>query len=541
MDLYRAKLDLASKSDIIDMSDLRNPGLISITIDGTALIKCYYQENDNWVEFFSTSVTGSVQCPIADTIKIEQVSGSSTKCEVSISQEDQGLTNVLSKVNPTTGRIKTIAGPIVLREGDDVMRGVQVIDWSAGTFSKISAGAGESASLAQIAGENYAKCTVSTTAGALFGADLVLTEPVYIGQCETLQIPIYFDNNLVANLGSDVIQLWIYTAGTGTNVRPQIATSNLRPGEVNIVSFSRDSVIAGATPITQLDADRIDKIRIYITSGSAPSAVADERSFYIGPIRAGARRKGRVVWYLDGEYDSQHKYILPMMDRLGLRASMMLVNANLGQAGYMTESQVLSANDRGHMLGHHTFGSATGGYGNSSQWPTEESIYNDIISSWSWLSARGANNGIGHAAVGYVNYWTGSVSKSQSAAISSAMRRAGVKTLRRGGAFMAAPGGVGCLQSIADPRRAWTPMIGGRQVTSTTTVADLKAVIDAAEKRGELANILIHKSVLDSATPGSLEIKNGDLAQVLSYAADRERAGGILNQTIAEAYEDCSA
>lgn len=77
-------------------------------------------------------------------------------------------------------------------------------------------------------------------------------------------------------------------------------------------------------------------------------------------------------------------------------------------------------------------------------------------------------------------------------------------------------------------------------MTNTTTVDQVKAVIDAAEQRGELANIVLHRSVIDTATPGALEMSNSSLAQCLAYGAARERAGGLLNQTIDEVFVDCA-
>lgn len=452
-----------------------------------------------------------------------------------------GVADVMSTTNRRSGKKKFSAGKDATTYGEPASLGYSVVPFS-GAISLVTANPGEAVSIVDLAGEKFARCVVSTTASALFGAEYVLPEQVYIGHCETLQIPVYFNSQAAEQLGSGVIQLWIYEVSSGTSVRPQLSLDTLRPGEVNLISFSRDSLISGATPITQFDVDRINKIRIYITAGSAPSATAEDRAFYVGPIRAGQRRKGRVVWYLDGEYDSQHKYILPMMDALGIKATMPLVNSNIGLAGYMTEAQTLGARERGHLLCHHTFGSATGGYGNAAQWPTEDSIYNDIQATWAWLSARGAIEGIGHAVVGHVNYWTPATAAiaGRDAMIKSAMSRAGVKTLRRGGTFLAQGSGVGMLTSLQDARQSFLPMTGGIQITNTTTAAQVQAVIDAAEARGELANIVLHKGVLDTAAPAALEMKLADIAQILDYAADRERVGGVYNQTIAEVYEDCA-
>lgn len=101
--LYTSTFSKADKVDIIDMTKLRNPSTIDILVFGEATIACSYLENGAWIQFFQTSVTASVSCPIADTIKIEQVSGSSTTCEASISQQAQGATPVTAVESVTGG------------------------------------------------------------------------------------------------------------------------------------------------------------------------------------------------------------------------------------------------------------------------------------------------------------------------------------------------------------------------------------------------------------------------------------------------------
>lgn len=115
--LYEAALSKADMADIIDMTNLRNPSTINISIVGTATIKCYYQQDDAWVEFYSTTVTSSVSCPIADTLKIEQVSGSSTTCSFSIDQANQGESVVRTITNHLTGGIGIISGDRVYPSG----------------------------------------------------------------------------------------------------------------------------------------------------------------------------------------------------------------------------------------------------------------------------------------------------------------------------------------------------------------------------------------------------------------------------------------
>lgn len=108
--LYEAVLGLFDKADVVDMTKLRNPAKIDIVINGIATIKCYYREDGAWVEFYSTTSTSSVGCPIADTIKIEQVAGSSSTSSFSILQQPQNMLPIGAIPHPLTGVIKYSGG-----------------------------------------------------------------------------------------------------------------------------------------------------------------------------------------------------------------------------------------------------------------------------------------------------------------------------------------------------------------------------------------------------------------------------------------------
>jgi len=426
--------------------------------------------------------------------------------------------------------------------GDRKSSGFLVTDYVGGTLTQVSAGAGESSSFEALGGVSCMRGVLSTTGGAVFQAEYTFAEDVYLGKFDSIDIPIAYNRSGVSGVGSDLIQIWLYTTGTATTVRFQISTNNLKPGVLNIVSVGRDSLLGGATPITQMEVDRISKMRVVVTAGAntATSSVAD-RSFWIGPMRCNDRRVGRVCIYLDGQYDSQHKFIFPLLDRYGLKANLALARYSLiGQAGYMSEAQLLRHYADGHDFVHHTYGDPTVGYVDAASWPTASSITADINAAWAWMTARGATRGVGHAVVGYTNFWSGTSGAidGRDALIAQAYADAGVLTLRRGGTFLAAAGGVGCLHPIGS-RRSWMPMVGGMQVTSTTTPDNVKAVVDAARQRGQLGNVLWHKAVLDSATPGSLEMRVSDIAACFEYMADGVRDGTLIVDTIANTYIAC--
>lgn len=110
--LYESVLAAGFLTDTIDMTRLRSPGTCAITVDGVATIVVEYFDGSGFVEFFRTSVTGSVGLPIADQLRVRVISGSSTTSRFAIYQADQGLIHVGAKSNLLTGEVEINSGGI---------------------------------------------------------------------------------------------------------------------------------------------------------------------------------------------------------------------------------------------------------------------------------------------------------------------------------------------------------------------------------------------------------------------------------------------
>lgn len=420
-------------------------------------------------------------------------------------------------------------------EGRSARRaGSVAVRWSEGALSRTTANAGESVGLEPIAGESWLKLTPSTTPSVTGFARFDLAKPVYLGYLKSLQIPLKFADMSASEISSAKFVLWFFT--TTGSVRVNAVFDKQWPNEIAVESFCQDGYLNVAQPVTDLNLDQVSRIDIAFTSGTS-SAV--KPPIFIGPLSLNTRGKGKVVIRMDGNYDSQHKWLLPMLERQGLRANLHLTNQYIGQAGRMTEAQLDRAYQWGHTIAHHTYGNKANGWDNATDYPDAASITADINAQWAYLQSKGWTRGIGHALHGYTNTLVSTVSNARQLLVQGAINAAGVKTVSAGGHFLAAgaSGEVGHLFPYAHQQANWRGVFGGIMITNTDTAQYVKNVIDAAEDRGELAVIVIHRGVLDSATPGVLEMKLADHANWIEYLSDRVMAGGIDVQTIDEVYD----
>jgi len=417
-------------------------------------------------------------------------------------------------------------------------KGTLICDWAAGTLSLVSANAGEGFALdpsVTLDGYQAVKCTFSNVASGTYIAKNVLPTPIWVANLQTLQIPIRFSSNNSASgigQGSNKFQVWLQTASS-KNIRFLVEIDLHRPNAWTCVSFNKDATSAalifggGATSLTDFVNETITEVRVVqVTNANSPNTTV-----WIGPIRQGVRGRGRVTIVMDGEYISQYTYLRPLLNQYGLRASLALVTGNIGyDATYMTEAQVAEMRGDGHECIHHTFSrTKTGGYGNATDWPAASDISADAQSQWSYFRSKGWTEGIGYGVWGYTYGYTSANSDARQSMVTSGLIAGGIKAMRK-----SVPRDV--LQTSGNWPSAVDPLVidGAIQITSTNTPSDVQAVIDKAEANGEWAIITVHRAVLDSATPGSLEMKNGDHNTWMAYLAGRIRLGGVDNVTFSE-------
>ena len=465
------------------------------------------------------------------------------KCATFVSRPDQGITaEVFARTDQLTGRIKSFdaAGvPHLLMPGYSA--GTPVCDWTTnGTLSLVSANGGsEAVEYDSVLG--MVKCTQGSS--GTYIAQFVFTNPVYLAQMQSIQIPVRFEDNSAGAFtgSSNSLQLWLWDDATGTRQWRTGATlraldaGELRGNATHVISMAPGTATQGwtfggtSTPTntSDMDAYTINRIRIVFVN------TASGAKCWIGPITANARTQGCVSIVLDGQYSSQHNYILPMLEAQGLRASLALQHNQIGQSGRMTDDQLSRAYQFGHEFIHHTYDATkTNGYNNATDWPTQGAITADIQAGAAYQSARGWTNGIGYMVHGgAVNNYSASVSKARQDICTAAFMAANIKAIRRGSI---AAGFLERLQNAARPSLIDPYTINGAvQITSTTTAADLTNIFTRVKNRGEWAIITVHRSVVSA--PGSLEMLNSDFSTWISSLGTDVRRGEIEVRPFGEA------
>lgn len=416
------------------------------------------------------------------------------------------------------------------REGG-VGVGQPVIDLSGGTLSMISVnGGGEAVVATTIDGADCIQCTLSS---GTYIAQIDLPAAVPLYKLRTLQIPIRFSSNYGFIDGTNPVQVWFYDTSLAKQWRAQLQISTLKAN--TWTTFSQRAGAAtegwlfagGVTNTSDLDSVTVQRVRIVCAVPAGASGV----TLAFGPITMNKRRLGCVSLVLDGEYPTQKSYIVPMLRGYGLRASFALTHSLIGTGGKMTVADLDELYQEGHEMIHHTYDAIKqNGYANATDWPTQQSIEDDIAAGQANLVANGWTRGLGYAVHGYSYPYDRTVAQARQDIVTAAYQAQNILAIRKS-------------VPLYNRCQSWGDLVdpfvvqGALQVSSTDTSATIQAVIDAAESNGELAVITVHETVLDSATPTSLSIRNGDLNTALSYLATRVRAGGLRCLPFSEACE----
>lgn len=467
-------------------------------------------------------------------------SPNSPKPNQPLSEELAGMARIIN------GLLVDGAGNPIYVGGGSSSAGTPICDWqpAGGTLSLVSSnGGGEAIALDPTVlcdGLPMARVTCGNT-GTLV-AQYVFSAPITLAQMQSLQIPIRVSQNNAVFGGTGPVQIWLWDDLTGTRqwrLSTSLNMSRARPGATHVLSFGPGVAADGwafggtsaPTNTSDMDAYTIDRIRIVI---AVPGSVAGEAA-WLGPIRANSRRRSVVSIVLDGQYASQHQYLLPMIEAQGLRCSLALQYSLIGaDAGRMTAAQLDRAYAAGHELIHHVYdGSKSSGYANAGEWPTAATITADINAGQEYMRVRAWTRGLGYMVHGgSVTPYAGNVTAARQQIVTAGLLAAGIKGARVGDGLGTAP--LKRLQSTALPS-AVDPLTiqGALQWTSTDNAAALAVPLTSAKARGEWAIYTGHRSVI--STPGSLEITNADALTWLQALGDDVRTGKVLCLPFGEA------
>ncbi len=417
--------------------------------------------------------------------------------------------------------------------------GTPVCDWqpATGSITLVSSnGGGEAIALdpaVTCEGLPMLRCTQGSA--GTFIANFVFNTPVTLAQLQSLQVPFRVSSNNASFAGvNNSLQIWLnddvvptrqWMLGASTE---SLTGNTMRPGVTHMLSFAPGSAAQGwsfggstvPTSTTDLDSVTIARMRIVFT---VPAGGAGEQ-VWIGPITANARTRATVCLTLDGQYISQHQYILPMLEAQGLRCSMALQHNQIGLGGRMSYPQLDRANAWGHELIHHTTDGAKGnGYQDGAQWVDLAAVQSDLSAGYANLAARGWPRGIGYAVHGgNIHPFTSPVSKARQQLVAQAYANAGTKAIRTGNV----PAPLERLSNFGRPSCVDPFNVhGARQVSSAgiDTAATLQPFVNRAKQRGEVAIFTFHRSVVSA--PSALEILNSELATFIAALGADVRAG----------------
>lgn len=432
--------------------------------------------------------------------------------------------------------------------------GASVCDWqsSTGALTLTSAGAGSSAALdtsVTLFGKPTLKCTFSSAASDVYTAIFTPTSPIRLRDVKTIQVPIKFTNNQTANGGigasATPFQVWLNTSDSKV-IKLQCRFEYLQSGEWTTLSFGRATAyVNGTGTLASLDAAGVTITSVKIVQATNATA-ANSNPVWVGEIRADvALDKGRVSIVMDGEYQSQYEILLPIMAANNLRSSLAIVTSQIGTSGAlpcMTVAQINEMYQAGHEVINHTYEAApgtgatkTGGYGNASQWPAASDIAEDIRAQWAFLKSQGWTRGIGYGVWGYTYGFDPANSVARQAIVSAGLKAAGVQAMRKSTGY-AGETVAGVLPPLCNVPLDPFVIGGAIQITSTTTAADVKAVIDQAEATGQWAIITVHRAVASS--PGSLEMTTANFTDWMAYLRSRVDAGGVVCAPFGEVHND---
>lgn len=332
------------------------------------------------------------------------------------------------------------------------------------------------------------------------------------------------------------MQVWLKCA-SGKNIRLVLPHTQSMPGEINYATWSRYEVsgsvsfAGGASGWNLFDTEQINAIDFVATT----SVNSNGYPMWFGPITVNARsKKGILSLRMDGEYASQSTLIAPLLDEHSIRASLALTHSDIGTAGRMSQAEIAAMYASGHEVVLHTFDSTkVGGYANATDWPSGYLITQDITSAWAAQRANGWTRGIGKIVEGFSgNYFNANTAASRQKVLKAAFLAAGVDCMAQ-----ITAGNLMNNSGFPDPGVRIPTVRCPISINSTTTAANVIALIDAAIASGDWAVIVCHQAVADNQTPAGNQMRVGDFATWIAYAASKIASGDLLFLPMGEAYD----
>jgi hypothetical protein len=242
--------------------------------------------------------------------------------------------------------------------------------------------------------------------------------------------------------------------------------------------------VTGTGSVTDHQNKKISRIgiRVTVASGTKPDV-------YVGGIWIGGASRAKCVLSYDGSFISQLNLAKPAHDLYGFPGTLYVAKHRVDtDANYLTSANLDTFYAAGWSISGHSFASAEG----LDSKPSSQAMVDEIGNFRAWALGRGYVRGDGHWAYGYTVPTT-NASESVRAMVYAALKSSGLKTARVGGAGS----GLSHLRSNAlalgisgasDPQTIYSP-----QITSSLTIAQARAFVEAGIRHRMAAHIYIHE------------------------------------------------
>lgn len=231
--------------------------------------------------------------------------------------------------------------------------------------------------------------------------------------------------------------------------------------------------------------------------------------------------KSWISLTIDDGYDSAYLLAAPALERWGLRASFAIIADLIGQPNYMTLSQLLDLDARGHEIIVHGPLGGTGSLQNYSASATRSAdVYNDIAFHQSFIKRNGLNRN------GSANIYVFPQGYDQFAQGDETIRNA-LRSLGFVGGRLASPGGYLSKRNVRGHFAFGQRIIGHTWASAGAepgNITAINALVNAAVTDKADAVLMNHKFVTGAAA-NSLEIQVSNFETILAQIVANQTAG----------------
>lgn len=341
------------------------------------------------------------------------------------------------------------------------------------------------------------------------GIDLSTTDSLYV-----YVIP--RDTNTV----SGTLQIAIYLAsdvGAITNRREYRGyCQGKAPGEgfvfgvplgTALVSTAGSGVDGYSATSGTPDMTSIKTVAVQVKTIAASNQGADNY-FYVSDIFTSAPRKSGVMLGFDKQFDSVRANALPLLDAVGAKCTLYVSKFEVGNAGRMTLAALQTASANGHRIALHSYSKFLDTT-DAVNFPTAQSIADEIGGFETWAAANSLNYIPHHAAIAITNPWDAATTFAAEQLAYNGYILGGLTTWREGNSGLAFRKINYRIRGATQRNVFTTPLQGANQT-------DIETLIQNAADRKGLVSFYSHECLV---SPGANDTTPTMVSAIIAKAA----------------------